>query len=105
MTMELFLAILPGLLMVAAGLVGAGLLLPQTLEYLRENRARKKAIKKALRVSRWIEGADNVLLRDVEDAATVFGTVYQAELKNGTDDNMALITAAAAVIANAREGA
>lgn len=105
MTRELIIAILPGSLTIAVALIAAGFLLPQTIEMIREDRARKKATKKALRVSQWIEGADNVRLRDVEDAATVFGTVYEAEIKDGTDYNMAMIAATAALIANARKGA
>lgn len=101
MTIELFLAILPGLGMIAAGLVGAGFLLPQTLEYRREKRARKKAVK----VERWIEGGAKVTLRDVEKTVDVFGEVHKTELDNGTEHNMALLSATAAAIAYARKGA
>ena len=101
MTTEVFLAILPGLILVAVGLVGAGVLLPGTIKSWREGRERKKAIK----VDRWIEGDAKVTLRDVEKTADVFGEVHRAELNSGTEHNMALITAAAAAIAYARKEA
>lgn len=105
MTIELFLAILPGLILVAVGLVGAGVLLPETIKSWREGRERKKAIKTALQVDRWIEDGGTVTLRDVENAAYVFTAVQKAELDNGTEHSMALISATAAAIAYARKEA
>lgn len=103
MTLELFLAILPGLLMVAAGLVGAGFLLPQTIESWREERERKKALKAALQVDRWIEEGGKVTLRDVTEVADMFGAVYKTEIDNETEYNIAIISATAAAIAYARK--
>ena len=105
MTLELFLAILPGLILVAAGLVGAGVLLPETIESWREERERKKALKAALQVDRWIEDGGKVTMRDVTEVADMFGAVYKTEINNETEYNMAIISATAAAIAYVRKGA
>lgn len=105
MTTDLLLAILPGLILVAVGLVGAGVLLPETIKSWREGRERKKAIKAALQVDRWIEDGGTVTLRDVEKIVDVFTAVQRAELDNGTEHSMAWVSATAAAIAYARKGA
>lgn len=105
MTSDLLLAILPGLILVAVGLVGAGVLLPGTIKSWREERERKKAIKSALQVDRWIEEGGKVTLRDVTEVADMFGAVYKTETNNETECNMAIIAATAAAIAYVRKGA
>lgn len=103
MTADLLLAILPGLILVAVGLVGAGVLLPGTIKSWREERDRKKAIKSALQVDRWIEDGGKVTMRDVTEVADMFGAVYKTEIDNETEYNIAIISATAAAIAYARK--
>lgn len=100
---DLLVRLLPGLALLGGALFCAGFLLPQTIEYRREARARKKQLRDAVRVGRWIEGGDNVTIRDVENAATIYEQVHNTEIKNGTNPHTAIVSALAAVIAYARK--
>lgn len=101
MTLELFIRILPGLAMVIGGLIGAAILLPDTLHYRREAKARKKAVK----VGHLIEGGDNVLVKDVTKAAEIFADVCEHEQARGVNPDLVLASGVAAVIAYARSTA
>lgn len=101
MTLELLIRILPGLVMVVGGLIGAAILLPDTLHYRREAKERKKAVK----VGHLIEGGDNVLVKDVTAAAAVFADVCEHERARGTHPDHVLVSGFAAVIAYARSSA
>lgn len=101
MTLELFLRILPGLVLVIGGLIGAAILLPDTLRARREDKARKKAVK----VGHLIEGGNNVRVKDVTKAAEIFADVCEHEQAKGVNPDLILTSGFAAVIAYARSAA
>ena len=95
MTAELFLAILPGLILVAVGLVGAGMLLPSTIHAAQEKRDKKRTLAKLSEQSKTTIG-------DVVDAMETFEDAYNTARGRGHDADRALFDAFASVVAEAR---
>ena len=95
MSTELFLDILPGLILVAVGLVGAGALLPSTIRTAQERRDKKRTLA-------MLSEADKITLGDVADAADLFEASFNASQRMGHDPDRATFDAFAAVIAEAR---
>lgn len=95
MSTDLFLAILPGLILVAVGLVGAGALLPSTIRATLEKRDKKRTLAA-------LSEADKITLGDVADAADIFEASFNASQRMGHDPDRAIFDAFAAVVAEAR---